>query len=78
MSYFEFLENQHKEGKKIKDIFTINDVAYTTLDYALQQIGAFTKEEDALKEARYHFSEMKENNIIKQSVFLPLLNYYYL
>ena len=31
----------------------------------LNPVG-ITKEEDALKEAKYHFSEMKDNHIIKQ------------
>ena len=72
LSYFEFLEGQHKEGKKIKDIFTIDDVAYTTLDYALQQISSFTKEEDALKQTISIDNPRDYSNIVVLQVENPI------
>ena len=46
-------------------IIDIHEKNYWNYLKILNPVGA-TKEEDALKEARYHFSEMKENHIVKQ------------
>ena len=46
-------------------IIDIHDKNYWNYLKILNPVGT-NKEEDALKEARYHFSEMKDNHIIKQ------------